>query len=344
MCALPKGFIKNLKLTKPVVGFERRQEVLDGINDKGAFLPRGVHYEDMDGTFIDMVEKDISVIIDGERVPVIFLTIQKWSEFSKTWQHSDEYKNVKIPFITVVRINRILPGTNQGGNWNEVGIRNYTYVKVPTFEGGRKGVDVYKIPQPTSVDVDYEIRFFSNRMSEINLFNENLQLLFQSRQHYIYVNGHPMPIHLENINDESNTEDFNKRKFYVQKVDVKLLGYILNENEFEIIPTVNRLVVNEEIIQPKIKTKIGIKKNNKVTTINYSFIIKPRTNNRFNFKPDYDIRFTDLTTYNLNNISFKVNGVNVTIPFVALVGDIVSVNFNKDFYETSEFNLNGVIL
>ena len=56
--ALPKGFIKNLKLTTPKVGVERRQEILDGIADQGTFLPRGVSYEDIDSSFIEFAEKD----------------------------------------------------------------------------------------------------------------------------------------------------------------------------------------------------------------------------------------------------------------------------------------------
>ena len=49
-----------------------------------------------------------------------------------------------------------------------------------------------------------------------------------------------MPIHLESIGDESQISDFNKRRFYVQNFEMKVLGYILDENEFELIPTINR--------------------------------------------------------------------------------------------------------
>jgi len=49
-----------------------------------------------------------------------------------------------------------------------------------------------------------------------------------------------MPIHLEAISDESEVSDFDKRRFYVQKFEMKILGYILDEKEFEHIPTINR--------------------------------------------------------------------------------------------------------
>ena len=342
---LPKGFRKNIKLNESKVGFERRQELLDDIDNQGTFLPRGVGYEEMDGDMIKMVNDDISFVIDGDKVPVFFFSIQKWAEFNATWKHTDDHKNIKLPFITVVRVNKVSPGTNQAGNWNEVGQRSYTYVKIPTFEGGRKGVDVYKIPQPTSVDIEYEVRLFCNRMQHINKFNVIIQELFNSRQHYIFPNEHPMPVHLEGIEDESVIEDFNKRRYYVQMINLELLGYILDEDKYEIIPTVNRLVVNESIIEPKVKTKIEIKVDNNVRTLNYSFLIKPKTNNRFDFKAEYDTRFTNVMIGdNLENLTFRVNGTPATIPFVVMAGDVINVKFVKDFYTTAEFELNGTIL
>jgi hypothetical protein len=85
--------------------------------------------EDMDQTLLDFIKSDktIGLTIDGEVVPVIFLTIQRWTEFSKTWQFSDKYKNIELPFITVVRKPDIQQGQNQAGLWNIPGNRSYTY-------------------------------------------------------------------------------------------------------------------------------------------------------------------------------------------------------------------------
>lgn len=131
--AVPKGFRKDIKIIKDSVGFERRQEILDDISAKGTYLPRGVMYEDMDKSFIEFVEKDLSLSLDGEKVPVVFLTLQRWSEFSKTWQNSDKFKDIKMPFITIVRQPNPQVGQNQAGLFNIPGRRTYTYLKVPTF-------------------------------------------------------------------------------------------------------------------------------------------------------------------------------------------------------------------
>ncbi len=246
--ALPKGFRNNIRLTSPNVGVQRRQDLLDNIADDGTFLPRGVHYQDMDETFINFVNKELRIEIDGEEVPVLFLTLQRYSEFTKTWKFTDEYKNIKIPFITIVRKPDPQVGTNQAGLYNIPGRPTFTYYKVPTNDGARVGVDLYKIPQPTSVDITYEVRMFTNKMSDLNLLNEKVQKKFQSRQAYIWPKGHPMPVTLEGIGDESNIDDFENRRFYVQPFEMLLAGYILDEEDFEIMPTINRAMVMSELI------------------------------------------------------------------------------------------------
>lgn len=249
-----KGFLTNINIHNQKVGFPRRQEILDDIADKGTFLPKGVLIEDMDGALVEYLEdkKGLSISIEGEKVPVVFLTIQRWTEFTKTWQFTDKYKTMTMPFITIVRKPDVQQGQNQAGLWNIPENHTYTYMKVPTFDGIRRGVDLYKIPQPTSVDLTYEVRIFTGKMKDLNKFNEKIQKKFQSRQCYLNVNGHPMPLHLESIGDESNIEDFENKRFYVQMFEMKLLGYILDEEDFEVIPTINRAIIATESIDDNI--------------------------------------------------------------------------------------------
>ncbi len=349
--ALPKGFRKNIKLTNNKVGFERRQEILDDIDNKGTFLPRGVMYEDMDKSFIDFVDKDLQVVIDGETVPVIFLTLQRWSEFSKTWQHADKYKDIKMPFITIVRQPNPQVGNNQAGLFNIPGRRTYTYMKVPTFEGGRKGIDVYKIPQPTSVDITYEVRLFCNRMRDLNKFNIKVQQAFNAIQYYIRVNGHPMPLLLQSIGDESNIDDFENRRFYVQPYEIKLEGYILDEDQFEVIPAINRALVMGEIAETPIAPRFTTNTNKTEGTFNYNIVFKARSESDFTYVAEYDSKYTDIINIDgANNIEIKVNGVQVfngidfTNSFVVNAGDSIYIKVSRDFYSTAKFTLIGNIL
>ena len=344
--AVPKGFKKDIKITRQPIGFEERQDILDDIARKGTFLPRGVMYEDMDSTVIDFVEKDLSITIEGEKVPVLFLTLQRWSEFSQSWQFADKYKDIKMPFITIVRLPNPQVGRNQAGMFNIPGRRTYTYMKIPTFEGGRLGVDTYKIPQPTSVDLTYEVRLFTNRMKDLNKFNRLIQRAFQSRQCYISVNGHPMPLHLEAIGDESNIDDFENRRFYVQLFEMKLLGYILDEDDFEVIPTINRSVIALEIDDDKIFKKNDVYfENTKIkNTVTYAFVFKPNSTTTFSFNCPYSINFTQLVEIqNLTRIVISVNGVGVfdgtlmTTPIIVNSNDSVTIKVYKN-----PFTIGGV--
>jgi hypothetical protein len=342
---LPQGFKKNVKFIKDKVGPDRRQEILDDIANQGTFLPRGVMYEDMDQTFVDFITDDLKIVIDGEEVPVIFLTIQRWAEFSKTWQFSDKFENINLPFITIVRKPDIQVGQNQAGMWNIPGRRTYTYMKVPTFEGGRKGVDVYKIPQPVAVDVNYEVRLFCNRMRDLNKLNIKVQKEFKSRQSYLRVNGHPMPVYLENVGDESPIDDFESRRFYVQLFEMRLEGYILDEDDFEVVPAINRAMmveeVTEEVSAPRVKVKAAVDES----MVNYSFVFKAGSDDTVTITPDFDINFTDiLFISNVTGVTIQVNGSIVTTPFVVTAGEEINLTVAGSELVTRKFNLIGNLL
>ena len=348
--AMPKGYITNINIHPGKIGPERRQEILDDISDRGTFLPRGVLEEDMDQTLLEFLKSDerISLTIDGEKVPVIFLTIQRWTEFSKTWQFSDKFKNIELPFITVVRKPDIQQGQNQAGLWNIPVNRTYTYMKVPTWDGVRRGVDLYKIPQPTSVDMTYEVRMFTNRMKDLNKFNRLIQRAFQSRQCYISVNGHPMPLHLESIGDESNIDDFENRRFYVQLFEMKLLGYILDEDDFEIVPTINRGVTTIEVEENRVYNNVIIEPLKVGNTVTYSFIFKPAANTDFSFVCPYAINFTQLAEIqNISRVVISINGVGVfdgtimTTPIIVNANDTVSIRVYKNLLTLGGFKIIG---
>lgn len=350
MCAMPKGYKTNIKITTDKIGVDKRKELVDNIINKDTFLPKGILEEDMDQTFIEFVDKDerLSLMIDGKKVPVIFLTIQRWTEFSKTWQFSDKYKNIKLPFITILRKPDIQQGQNQAGLWNIPSNRTYTFYKVPTWDGVRKGIDLYKIPQPTSVDLTYEVRLFTNRMKDLNKFNRKIQRAFQSRQCYITPKGHPMPLHLENIGDESNIDDFENRRFYVQMFEIKLLGYILDEEDFEVVPTINRTLASFEVEEKLIYNKVIFEPLKKGNVVTYSFVWKPKTETQFTFTAQYNVTFTQLT--DISNITRIIINVNNQVIFDGTVlgssivlnaNDNVKITIYKNFLDIGMFKLIG---
>jgi hypothetical protein len=348
MARIPKGFRNNININPGKIGVERRQEILEDIADHGTFLPRGVSEEDMDETFVDFVKNELSITVDGDKVPVLFLTIQRWSEFTKTWQFSDKYKDIQLPFITIVRKPDIQVGQNQAGLYNIPGNRTYTYMKVPTWDGIREGMDLYKVPQPTSVDLSYDVRLFTNRTRDINKLNSLIQRKFQSRQAYINVKGHPMPVHLENITDESNIDDFENRRFYVQLFEMKLLGYLLDEEDFEVIPTINRTYGFFELVEDKLMKNVIFEPVSDINGVTFTIVFKPESTNSFTFIAAYDVYFTKLLNIqNISRITIFINnqgvfdGLIMNTPIKISANDNIMIRVYKNYYNTGKFELIG---
>jgi hypothetical protein len=257
--ALPKQIKKHLPLVPQKVGKERRQELLDQITDDGTFLPKGVLHADLDKGILDFVKERLKLVVDGKKVPTIdkIITNQNWAQFTTTWNFNDLDKNIKLPFVTTVRMPEVKYGTLQGGLANIPERKHFHYYTVPTWDGQRKGADVYKIPQPIPVDITYNIKLFCNRMRELNEFNKIFMQTFTSKQAYINVKGHYLPVMMDDVSDESSKE-LEKRKYYIANYKITLKGLLIDEEEFQVSPAITRAVTMFEVDlkNKKRKTKI----------------------------------------------------------------------------------------
>lgn len=341
---LPKNYRKDLKITPHKQGFDQRQSILDDIANKGTYLPKGILHEDMDSELVNYVNNEIDLTLGGEKVPVIFLTAQRWAEFSKTWQYSDIDKNIKLPFITVVRKPDAQQGTNYAGFFNIPGRPTFTYMKIPTWDGNRKGYDIYKIPQPISVDIIYEVRLFCNRMRDLNVMNRKMLTSFSSLEKYIRVNGHPIPLILDSIGDESQITNLDERKYYVQLFTIKMMGYLLDEDDFVVTPAVSRGIQFYEISEELYRApyQINVDKQNKTICLNILF---NGGVNSVNIPIEIDATYDIFNFTNTNSVIFKVNGVIKTLPFTVNNGDELYIKVNKtDVNLPSSVEINGTIL
>jgi hypothetical protein len=240
---LPKKIKKHIPLTESKTLLPRRQELVDKINKDGTYLPKSLLHADLDRGFLDFVKDELKTIIDGKTIPTIdiLVTTQNWSQFTETWNLQNIDKNVEPPFITTVRVPEVKFGTNPALLYNIPNRRQYFYAQVPTWDGQRSGMDIYKIPQPVPVDITYTVKIVCNRMREINEFNKNVIEKFASRQAYQVIKGHYIPIIMGNISDES-VMDLEKRKFYIQSYEFTMLGFLIDEDEFEVSPAVSRVL------------------------------------------------------------------------------------------------------
>jgi hypothetical protein len=240
--ALPGSYKKKINITQEKIGIERREEMKEMVTDKQTFLPKGLLIEDLDLGFKSFIENDLNIVVKGKKVPTRMLSTHLWSEFAKTWEYSDRFKNIKIPFISIVKQPTSDFGTYPSLKWNIPQGRAFTYCEVPTFEDGKKGMDIYKIPQPIPIDIDYEVRFFTYRQREVNIFTNAILKKFQARQAYAVINGHYIPITYDEVESEASSEDLESNRYYVQLYKFKLSGFILDPNDFELIPSVRKVV------------------------------------------------------------------------------------------------------
>jgi hypothetical protein len=340
---LPKNYRKYLNISPHKQGLEQRQSILDDIANQGTYLPKGILHEDMDGEMINYVDNDIDVSLAGEKVPVIFLSIQRWAEFTKTWQYSDINKNIKLPFITIVRKPDPQVGTNYAGSFNIPGRPTFTYMKVPTWDGNIKGYDMYKIPQPISVDITYEVRLFCNRMRDLNKMNRKILTSFSAGEKYIRVNGHPIPLLLDSIGDESVITNLDERKYYVQLYTIKMLGYLLDEDDFIVTPAVNRAINFYEISENLYRASYQVQADDEKKTICINVIFQRGVNN-VTIPIEIGATYNSITTTNSDSEVIKVNGLVVTIPFSVVNGDSLYIKVNKsDANISSEVEISGTI-
>ena len=240
---LPNKIKKTIPLTFPKTLYPRREQLLEKINKDGTYLPKSILHADLDGGMLNFVKNELQTIIDGQVIPMvdIIITSQNWSQFTETWNFQDLDSNVSPPFITVVRNPEVKFGTNPALIYNIPNRKQYFYAQVPTWDGNRNGMDIYKIPQPVPVDITYSVKIICNKMRELNALNKNVLEMFASRQAYTTIKGHYIPIIMTNLTDES-VMNVDKRKYYIQSYDFTMLGFLIDENEFEVTPAVSRVL------------------------------------------------------------------------------------------------------
>ena len=227
---------------------ERRQELLDRITKADTFLPDTILHDDLDSGMLDYVKKEFQVVSDGAKIPVIpkILTIQRWAQLTNTWEFSDTDGNMKVPFVGVIRRPDVQPGTNPSVIRTVPDRHQFHYATVPTWNGTQMGADVYKIPQPIAVDITYDVTIVCTKIRELNKFNKIVMQNFASRQDYTTVKGHYIPIVMDKIEDNSPIDQIDGRRFYLQTYQFTMLGFLIDQDEFEVKPAISRLFLLNE--------------------------------------------------------------------------------------------------
>jgi hypothetical protein len=257
--ALPKTIVKK---TLPLVPRKelsaRREQLLEYIKEDGTYLPKSVLHADLDRGMLDFVKTELEVVTAGNIVPMldVIITTQNWSQYLESWKFVDLDYNPSPPFITVVRQPEVKYGTNPSLQYTIPNRKQFYYASVPTWNGNEQGMDIYTIPQPVPVDIKYNVKIICNRMRELNQLNKIVMQKFSSRQAYTFIKGQYVPIVLDNVSDESQMT-MEARKYYVQNYDFTMLGYLIDEDEFEVKPAIQRIT---QLIEVDLTTRKQVRK------------------------------------------------------------------------------------
>jgi hypothetical protein len=328
---LPNKIKKYLPLTESKTLLPRRHEIADMISKDRTYLPKSLLHADLDRGFLDFVKEQLETVVEGKKIPTvdILITTQNWSQFVETWDFQNIDKNLEPPFITVIRTPEVKYGTNPATVYTIPNRRQYYYAKVPTWDGQRHGMDIYKIPQPVPVDIKYTVAIVCNRMRELNKFNQIVLEKFSSRQAYQTIKGHYIPIVNDGITDESIL-DLEKRKVYIQKYEFTLLGFLIDEDEFQVSPAITRSFTMFEVDTVTKKRRQKKPEPAVPETITYNF---PISENNIEQKFDYVVNLNFVESDNVDVYQVFINGDyygNNISEIQINKGDILSITITKD--------------
>ena len=73
--AFPKKIKKDIKLTPDKILLQRREQLLEYIQEDGTYLPKSVLHADLDRGMLDFVKDDLEMVADGKTVNPVDLII-----------------------------------------------------------------------------------------------------------------------------------------------------------------------------------------------------------------------------------------------------------------------------
>jgi len=304
------GFPKQIKKTLPLVPkktlSERREQLLEYIKEDGTYLPKSVLHADLDRGMLDFVKNELEVITAGKTVPMvdIIITTQNWSQYVETALFVDLDYNPSPPFITVVRSPEVKYGTNPSLQYTIPNRKQFYYASVPTWNGNEQGMDIYTIPQPVPVDINYSVKMVCNRMRELNQLNKIVLQKFSSRQAYTFIKGQYVPIIMNNVSDESQM-NMESRKYYIQSYDFTMLGYLIDEEEFEVKPAIQRSVQMFELSTSTSRGRKKIGEPDNQFEKNFLFL---NSNNILSDRIDFTADMNLISSSNIDSYDVFING------------------------------------
>ena len=325
---------------------DRRQELLNMITKSNSYLPESVLHDDLDMGMLDFIKENFEVISDGQKIPVVdkIMTIQRWGEFANNWSFSDDDGNPKIPLIAVIRKPDAQIGKHPSTIYTIPDRQTFYYATVPTWNGNQMGADVYKIPQPVAVDLTFDVTIVCTKFRDLNKFSKLIMQKFSSRQAYTTIKGHYIPIILDTIADNTPMESLDSRRFYLQTYTFIMMGLLIDNEEFEVKPAINRALLMTEFIIDNPMQKTLKNGGIDITTVSFKadgiqtiFSVGEPMTNIFNIYVNNELITKDINYLHIPGTS------KITMLGAPQLNDIVTIQYYKGKKSTKVDNINSFI-
>lgn len=340
--------MRSLNMDRTDYGDGQRLSFQENELANAPIVPNPVEYEDIDNAFCNYFKDNLTIVDeDGKKFNIYtFFSSQRFSEFSQTWGHDDADGNLLMNFFTISRDNNPNWGTLQGGAFNIPGNNRFTVLMREVLDD--TGVECYEITsmsQPIQVDVKYRLSLVTGKFKYLNEFNTKMNYMFSSKQCYLCVNGHYMPMTLENVNDSSDYT-IDGRKFYIQSMDIELKAYIIAKDDIkvELVPKRKKVTTSLKAYDKSIVTMEFDDEDDDKFILNIKF---NKNTTRVNFKLDDSMKLKFIRKRNANKVVMKVNDEEIDVNSDILInsGDDVSIKIIQPVgTESSEIDFNGEIV
>lgn len=220
---------------------------LDEDFENHAFLPQKLELEDLDKGLYEFIKKLNITVVDetgnSRAVPVIFNSQELWAERRMNWKsmRSEYGEELTRPFLVLTRT-AVKKGESPLKRTIPVK-KKFTWLRVPTFDGTLKGYVLYKIPQPTYVDINYELVLVTTYIDDTNRYYASMiRDAYSDGQGYLNINGYPLASVMEDPS-ETRQEDMASEKVYEVTFPILVHGKLVDPTKFEKVNTINKIQI-----------------------------------------------------------------------------------------------------
>jgi hypothetical protein len=227
-----------------------------------------ISLETVDETVLNWLKDDVQLLISGEsdeqiQVPVVLAPYEKWSRANKG-SDRDKFGKVVFPIIVIRRVSEMMDIGRTIPIIDSTNIQiikqlnpeiSSAYLQSPSHKNNIPVYDVYSIPFPNFININYSIHIFTKFMIQQNQIL--MQILNNPKTSYrsFWIEGEHCRylVEINDISDSSNIDDFSDGERILQKIiSLTVHAYVMPElknkdNTVKHSRTYTRVEFNEDI-------------------------------------------------------------------------------------------------